>query len=195
MRWSVFFIFAYVFLAIETGLDVLLEFGQVAPSFMLVLAVFIGLSAPRTSVIWSMLALGLLTDVTRDYSTVDQQVLRLIGPATLGYLAGAVVVLQLRPMVYRDSVIALVVMVFVVGIFVYLVTVAMLTIRSLPFLPWSIGDPIAGWSAASELVTRFSELVYCAIVAVPLGILLLRTEKLWAFQLAKGSRNRRPFKL
>lgn len=178
MRWSVFFIFAYVFLAVEAGLDRLLAYGGVSPSFLLVLGVFVGLSAPKMTVVWSMLILGLLTDLTHDYTMADQQILWLIGPATLGYLCGALVVLQLRALVVRESAIALAVMVFVVGVFVYLVVVAMLTLRG---LPWPTANPIADWSAADELAQGFFKLLYSAILALPLGLVLTKTEPLLAF--------------
>ena len=185
MRWSVFFVFAYLLLALETGLDKLLVYGTATPSLLLILAVFVGLSAPPMTVVWSMLILGLLTDLTRSYDTADQQTLWLIGPAAVGYLCGALTILQLRALVVRDSLIALAVMVFVVGVFIYLVTVAMLTLRGLP-LPWSIGEPIAHWSPAGELVSRFGELVYCAVVTFPLGLVLFKTERIWGFQVSKG---------
>ena len=185
MRWSVFFAFAYLLLALEMGLDKLLVYGGTAPGFLLILAVFVGFSAPTMTITWSMLVLGLLTDLTRSYDTVDQGTLWLVGPATLGYLCGAVAILQLRALVFRDSVIALAVMVFIVGIFIHLVTVAMLTMRGLP-LPWSIGATITNWSAPDELVSRFAELVYCAVAAFPLGWILMRTEPLWGFQAARS---------
>ena len=186
MRWTVFFVFAYLFLALETGLDKLLAYNNASPSFLLVLAVFVGLSAPRTAVVWSLLILGLLTDLTGSYYTVKQESLWLIGPAALGYLCGAVVILQLRGLVYRDSAIALAVMVFVIGIFVCLVTIAVLALRGLPWLPWSIGDPIADWSAAAALAQAFGELVYCALAALPLGLILTRTARVWGFQTSKA---------
>ena len=71
MRWTVFFVFAYLFLALETGLDKLLAYNHASPSFLLVLAVFVGLSAPRTAVVWALLVLGLLTDLTGDYDTAQ----------------------------------------------------------------------------------------------------------------------------
>ena len=52
MRWSVFFVFAYLLLALETGLDKLLAYGTTTPSLLLILAVFVGLSAPPMTV-WS----------------------------------------------------------------------------------------------------------------------------------------------
>jgi len=188
MRWSVFVIFAYLFLALEVGLDRLLHYGPVAPSFLLILGVFIGLSAPPMTAIWSMLILGLLTDLSRGYTTSDQQAFWLIGPAALAYLCGGLAMLQLRGLVFRHSVIAMAVMVFVVGVFTYLVTVAMLTLRS---LPWPLGDPIADWSATDRLVRAFSELVYCAFLAVPLGLVLARTEAMWGFIGGKGRTHQR----
>jgi len=183
MRWTVFLIFAYLFLAVEIGLDRLLEYGGVSPSFLLILGVFVGLSAPRMTVVWTMLILGLLTDLTYGHTMSDGRLLWLTGPATLGYLCGALVVLQLRALVVRESAISLAVMVFVVGVFVHLVVVAILTLRG---LPWPTASPIADWSAADELAGRFFELLYSAILALPLGFVLARTEPLFAFLAGKS---------
>ena len=177
MRWSVFLFFVYLFLAVETGLDKLLAYSEVSPSFLLILGVFVGLSAPTMTVVWSMLILGLLTDLTHGHTMADDRVLWLIGPATLGYLCGALVILQLRALVVRESAIALGVMVFVVGVFIYLVVVAMLTLRG---LPWPTASPIADWSAADELAHGFFKLIYSAILALPLSLALTKTEPLLA---------------
>ena len=182
MRWSVFLIFAYLCLALEVGLDTLLHYNGVAPSFVLILAVFVGLAAPQMTVIWCMLVLGLLTDLTRSHATAQQQVLWLVGPATLGYLCAGFVMLQLRSLVLRDSLISLAVMVFVAGLFARLVTVAVLTLRG---LSWFAADPVVNGSA-DLLVKSFGELVYSAIVALPVGMALMRSRPLWGFASSKG---------
>ena len=105
MNWIVFAIFAYIALALETGLGTLLAIpGPTGPSpgFVLILAVFIGLMAPSIAAAWGMLILGALIDLqTGDLGYP------LIGPAALAYLVGAFAALQLRAMVLRQSIITL----------------------------------------------------------------------------------------
>lgn len=174
MNWLIFAVAAYLMLALEVGLRTLLAVpgpDGVAPSFVLILAVYIGLMAPASVVPWAMLALGVLIDLRPG---ADPAV-TILGPAALGHLAGAAVILHLRALVFRESVISLAALVLVTGIFIQLVAVALYTARGLT------GEPIAGWNAADQLVHRFLMLVYSALAAVPVGLLLLRTTPVWGF--------------
>jgi len=189
MRWAVFCLFAFIMLALELGLKVLLGIPDaqgVTPSFLLILAVFVAMSAPRQTAAWAALAAGLVVDLTQPFQTdppltvgggvVD---LALLGPAGLGYLAGALVTFELRGLVFRDSAVAFSAMVFAAGLFVQLVVVGLITMRGFAWVP---GEPIAAWSAADELVHRFFQLLYTAGLAVPVGFVLLRSDPLWGFR-------------
>lgn len=183
MNWLIFIISAYLLLALQEGLRTLLTIGDVSPNFILVLAVFVGMMAPGHVVPWALLALGVLMDLQPG----PVREATLIGPAALGYLAGSYVVLQLRTMMFRESVLALGVLVLAVGVFVELVTVAVLTARGLSVLT---GEPIAGWSAPDQLVHRFLALLYTAVLALPIGAVLFKTAPLWAFAVrARGERH------
>lgn len=186
MRWTIFVIFAFAALVLELGLRNLLKLelaGNASPSFVLILAVFVAMWAPPRVALWSGLILGLLLDLNNPFVENGSEY-ALIGPAALGYVLGAYAVVQLRGLVYRDSPFALAALVFVGGIFVHLLIVAVLTLRGLPILAY----PIPDWHAAPQLYQRFWELLYTAIVAVPLGFILLRTMPLWAFEGVKSSR-------
>jgi len=179
MNWLVFAVFGCVALMAQVGLKPiwLIELsavGDLSPSVLLVLLVYIGLHAPTWPVMWAALAMGLAAEVTA--TPMPDAVL--LGPRTLGFLAGAYAILQLRSMVFRESLLAFLVLVLIVGLFVELVTVALLTARG---IPWPLGEPIPGWSAADELVHRFLELLYTAGLAIPLGLLLFRTRRAWGF--------------
>lgn len=177
MNWLVFGLAAYFTLALEVGLRTLLAVpgpDGVAPSLLLVLAIYIGLMAPSHVVPWAMLALGVLVDLRP--GTAPE--LTLIGPAALGYLAGAGVILHLRSLVFRESVVTLTALVFATGLFIQLVIVALYTARGLPMLT---GQPVEGWRAADQLVHRFFVLLYSTAVAIPLGAALLRTTPIWGF--------------
>lgn len=170
MNWLVFVITSYVFLLLQVGLSPLLgvpDAQGASPNFLLILAVFIGLSAQTKTVAWGMLTLGIIANLLPGPEPTGI----ILGPVALGYLAGAFAVLQLRTLVFRESVVSLAIMVLIVGIFIQLVTVALYTGRGLPFL---LNQTIPNWSASNELVQRFWELLYSAIAAVPLGFILIR---------------------
>ncbi len=187
MNWLAFTLVAYIFLAMQAGLASLLGMPDaqgVMPNFLLIFAVYIGLMAPTRTVAWGMLTLGLLANLL----TVPVPDGIILGPEALGFLAGAFAVLQLRTLLFRESVITLAIMVFFVGIFIHLVTVALYTGRGLPFL---LGDPVPGWSASYQLVRRFFELLYSAAAAVPIGFVLMRGKSFFNF--ASAPRNERMY--
>ena len=179
MRWPVFAIFVFVLLAFQEGLKGLWVIADVTPGFLLILAVYLALSAPAATAKWACLIIGLLVDLTTTYP-LDGRLdgLVLIGPACLGFLMGAVVILELRGLVFRDSPVALPLMVFTAGIFVHLVIVALLTVRG---LSWVLSEPIAGFSPALDLWYRFWQLVYSSAVALPLGFVLFMLDSWWGF--------------
>jgi len=185
----IFAIFAYVALSLQVMLSNLLVWGDrgVMPSFLMILAVFIGLYAPTLAVAWAMLILGLLADLTQSYMTAGGTLVWLPGPSALGFLMGCFAIMQLRSMMYRDSAVALTAMVFLVGVFIQLTTVAMLTLRAMPGMP---SDPIANWSATDELVRRFKELVYTTVMSLPLGLALVRSVRVWGFEPMKNKSHR-----
>ena len=177
MNWLIFAIVTYVMLILEVGLRTLLGLpgpAGVHPSFLLVLGVYVALMAPAQVVPWVMLVLGVLVDLGPGPSPE----MTIVGPAALGYLVGGYVVLQLRSLVFRESVITLAALVFAAGIFVQLVVVVLYTARG---LPWLTAQPMPGWNAADQLVHRFFQLLYTTALAVPLGALLLRTSVIWGF--------------
>jgi len=190
MNWIVFAIAAYLLYIAETGLRELLAVDLawvgvgVAPSFLLVLLVFVAVSATPRALAWTALVLGALVDLSTVYGSggaaSDMVVL---GPSALGFLVGGYVGIQLRGLVFRESVATHAVLTFVVGLFAHLVAVALLTARGLPM---PLGQPVPGFSAADEMVRRFFSLLYTAILALPLSYVLLRTTPVWGFVAGHG---------
>jgi hypothetical protein len=188
MNWLIFAILAYLALALEVGLGSLLHIGYVTPSFLLILAAFIGISAPPSTVMWSFLVIGLLGDLTHPYATADGITdMVLIGPTAIGYLFAAYAILQTRGMFYRESTTTLAVMVGVAGVCMNLGAVALLSFRGLPLLT---AEPPPGFFAADELVRRFWQLLYTGALAVPIGFVLWRLEPIFGFDYAKGHHSR-----
>ena len=191
MRWLVFILFALVFLAVELGLRAWITlpvgpYRAAAPSLLLILGVFVSLHAYRPVAVTAMLLLGVATDLTQaigNLETAQTQAIFLLGPAALGFLLGAYVVLQFRTMMFHDSPITLAVMTLVAGLFVQLVLVAIITLRGV--LPT---DSVPDWQATSQLVQRAVSVIYAAVLALPLGLLLGRLKRLWLFE---GGQSRR----
>ena len=194
MRWPVFCLFVFLALVFQLGLRTLLRdpFGIDAgePQFLLILGVFIGLSAPGKVTPWAWLILGALVDLANPVPVrlaMRETQTTLLGPACLGYLLGGYAVWQLRPLVVRDSPLAVAFVAFCAGMLVQLAIVATLSVRGLPW-PWLAEEQIASFRAADELVRRFLELIYTTLFAIPLGALLIRLRPMWGFPTAKGGR-------
>ena len=156
MRWLVFTIFAYLAFALDQGLSVLwsdlLGGWSAAPSLMLIYAVFIALWAPPRATYIAWLILGILTDLSIPRGVagaVDgNESFWVLGPATLGYLLGAYAAVETRTLFLRESPLALAALTFFSGIFVHLLTIAILTWRGVHF---PLGEPLAGWSGTSQI--------------------------------------------
>ncbi len=176
MNWLIFSLTAYLVLALEKGFRALWGIPDetgVTPSLTLILMVFIGLSAAPMSVAWAALILGVLVDLQPTTGAIA-----ILGPAAIGYLVGAYAVVQLRNLLFRESILTLAIMVFAVGLFVNLTEVAIYSFRGLSFLA---ADPMPEWSAFDELARRFVALLYSAVVALPMGWLLFKLQPLWGF--------------
>jgi rod shape-determining protein MreD len=179
MNWLVFTLISYLAVTVQRGMRPVwmidsVSLGDVSPSLLLITLVFVTLHAPNWPALWGALTLGVLAEVLA--TPMPEAVL--LGPHTLGFLAGGYAILQLRGMVFRQSLLAFVVLVMIAGLFVQLVAVALLTARG---IPWPLGEPVPGWSAADQLVERFLDLLYTAALAVPLGWALFRTTPIWGF--------------
>jgi len=187
MNWLTFILAAFLAWAFQLGLHGLWaipDAGGVAPSLLLIVMVFVALHAAATPAAWAGLLVGLTVDLLPGpvpvapvgRATAAQEV---IGPAAVGYLLGAYAVVQLRGLVFRESPLTLCLMVFAAGVVVELCVVTLYSIRGLGFVP---AEPVANWSAFGELGRRLLQTVYSAVVALPIGWLLVRSRRYWAFR-------------
>ncbi|MHC4219084.1 MAG: rod shape-determining protein MreD [Planctomycetota bacterium] len=104
MRWVVFIVFALLGLVFDTGLNEVLrieKLGNIRPGLCGVVAVFVALSAPRTTALWACLVLGLLLDLSHPLTVAENRVVYLIGPYALGFALGGWLVIAGRAMVFR----------------------------------------------------------------------------------------------
>jgi cell shape-determining protein MreD len=184
MRWGVFAIFALAVLSIDAGLSDVLRIEslwEIRPNLCGVLAVFVALSAPRIAALWGCLVIGLLLDLSVEYTTGGNRAVFLVGPYALGLLAGGWLVLRARTMVFRRRALTIGVMTMASLLLAQAIIVFLLFLRSRSWYP---GGPIH-WpdtSVGIELFRRILIAVYSGLAAIPCGWLLVRTLPLWGFQ-------------
>lgn len=178
MRWPVFAITVYLLLALQmsvaSAMRLELSAGVVEPRLMLPLLVFVGLSAAPQVAIIAAGVMGLALDATTVWPLAEGQGLTVLGPYALGYLAAAAVLLQVRPMVFRQHPLAFAVMIVLAGAAVQLVVVGIFSIRI-----WY--DPLAEFSATRELFVRSLSLGYSAVVGAALSLPLVGAAPLFGF--------------
>ena len=184
MRWGVFAIFALAVLSIDAGLSDVLRIEslwEIRPNLCGVLAVFVALSAPRIAALWGCFVIGLLLDLSVEYTTGGNRGVFLVGPYTLGLMAGGWLVLRARTMVFRRRALTIGVMTLASLLLAQTIIVILLVLRSRSWYP---GGPIH-WPDTDlgiELLRRILIAVYSGLAAVPGGWLLVRTLPLWGFQ-------------
>jgi len=179
MRWPVLIFAALFAMALDTALLHVLAIGPVVPSTLPALAVFVALSAPRRTVLWCSLWLGLLVDLTSPQVAEGARPLHLIGPWALGYLFAANILLPLRTMVFRRNPLTVAVLSAVLVVAAAVVATLLWSMRV-----WydDAFVPFGGRSAMTELLWSVPRALGCAIVALPVAWLLIRTAPIWGFQ-------------
>ena len=193
MRWTSFVIAAYVVMALEVGLAqhiaIDTSWGPAAPSFALVLAVFISLHAPIRTAVLACGILGLLVDLAASPYTLAEpataHTVTLIGPYALGYAAGGYLVILMRPMLIRRHPMALAVMSLLAGAEVHLVVLALLWVRQ-----WY--EPLAAFHAVEQLSPRALGLLYTSGLAIFLAFPLSWSAGTFAFPTPQRNTLRAP---
>ena len=176
MNKLLFVIVAYVLLVLQLGLENLwsipvgIASRTVGPDLLLILLVFVGMQAGAGAAVWSGVLLGLVSGLVRQPE--------MLGPTALGYVLGALVLLQMRNMVFRESSLTHAICCLVAGTFTYLAEALLIGLRGVPLVP---GDLPAGWSATAAFLEGFIQLAFTAALCVPLAAVLLRTKRLWQF--------------
>jgi len=180
MNWLLFAILAYLGYALQLVLAPLWPMSGHEPLVLLILLVFIGLQAPAMAVAWSAVLLGLCVDIQ-----LQQHEPGLIGPWALGFLAAGYALVQLRNLLFRDSMFTIGIMTLIAGIFALLVATTLHALRD------NIGilgnEPVEGFKAANQLYRGFFTLLNTAVFAIPLGYVLLKSRAIWSFS-ARSSR-------
>lgn len=182
MRWPVFAAFAFLTLGLELSLRnvlVLRSVGNVAPSFVAVLAVFVAFFAPRTGVVWACWILGLLLDLCTDLPHGPDRAGPLLGAHALGFAFGGYVVVQIRPMLFRGRALTLAVMTVVFVIAAELVVVFIYAVHG-----WYPGEQL-GWADTTiggEMLRRLGIAAYSGVLAFLMAPVLRWSIPLWSFR-------------
>lgn len=179
MNWLTFSILTYLGYALQLVLAPRWPMQGHEPMVLMILLVFIGLQAPAMSVAWSAILLGILMDMLQQQHTPG-----LVGPWAIGFLAAGYALVQLRNLLFKDSMFTIGIMTLIAGIFAMLVATTLHTLRGIPLLG---NDPVADFKAANQLYQGFFTLLNTAVFAVPMGYALLKSRELWGFT-GRGSR-------
>ena len=166
MNWLVVGILSWIALGMERGLKDAFQLGDsaIAPSFIVVLVVYIAAWARRPQALVLGLLIGLAADLLADHSTAPQgDVLTIVGPEAIGMLLAAYTVSIMRAWMLRSSSLAIGVM--------SIIACAVSGVLGLTLLKMhNMAEALALGPASSELGQRMGTALYSGIVAVPLAM-------------------------
>jgi cell shape-determining protein MreD len=177
MRWPVFAIFAFVFVVLQLSLRnamTLHSMGGISPDIVGCMAAYVALFAHRHAALWACWLLGIAMDLAPQERAVNYY---LIGEHALGYVFGALAILQLRTMVFRRRAMTagFMTLVFLAG--ASIVAVFIMSVRS-----WYTPETFLHGGAFGELLRRLAIALYSGVVGIAVGWLLNVTIPLWGFQ-------------
>ena len=182
MNWITFLIVAWLAFGVQMGFDAFrLAPGDISPSFVIPLIVFVALSAPARHALWAALLLGLLIDLTWLVPRTDGGEAIVVGPHALGALLATQLVLSVRGMVIRRHFLTLVILSMVSAAVVAAVVVAFMTVRDI------YGDPIE-FRPTGELVSRLLGAVYTGGGALAWALVTRLIEPGFQFHHDRGMR-------
>jgi cell shape-determining protein MreD len=184
MRWWILLIMAIIAVGLDTGLVgvfTLRGLGHATPSIAACLLGFVALQARPRAALWAAFVIGLMLDLSPGSSGAAGGV-PIIGPRTLGSIAAAQVVLLLRPVVFRRRVVTVAVIAGVAAACIGLGSASVETIRW--WAPWT--HALAPPPAGARMLTIAGSSVYTVLLGIPVGAILLGTNRWWRFGAAPG---------
>lgn len=181
MNWIVIAIMGWVAMGLDTGLAGALELGNsgISPSFVIVLAVFVGLAAPPIQAVWTCLLLGLFVDLISPMSLhmPAGASVTIVGPYAIGFVLMGQFLLAMRSMLMRQNPLTMALMAFGGFLIVHVFVSAAYTLRG-------FYDPIA-WDLSAELIRRLAVAVYTGVIAFPLALVLVPLAPLLGMQIGQ----------
>lgn len=167
MNWVVFGLFAWLMLGLESGFRQALQIGDlnIAPSFVIILLVFVALWARPIHALWAGLLLGAALDMLNLVTTKSGEETAILGPWALGGLVAAYTVLNFRVMMFRRNPLTMAFLCAVAGGIASIIAMAILALRA-------FYDPIVILSASRELGQRLGSAVYTGVISIAIGPVL-----------------------
>lgn len=180
MSWGVFIIIAWVALGCEWGLRDALALGStpIAPSFVLVLAVFVSMWAPAAQALTACLALGLALDLLAQVPA-GEGMRTVVGPHALGLLLTGYTIITSRTLVFRRNLQTAVILTLLGGLIAAIVATLLLALRS------AYGDIQPG-RAGTRLLHGFASAGASALLAIVLIPLLSLASGALGFRRARA---------
>lgn len=181
MRWSVYAVAILIAASLDASVGSLFAVGELRGQFLPAVVVFALLAAPRKLGVRIAMLGGLVADLLSPVVLPTQEVLIVPGPRALGFALGALAVIQLRSLLYRQNPLAGSAATFVFSLLAAVAFVFIFSIRSLVLdggAPWWPG------SGAGEVWRRFLGAIGDGILALPTLWLLGKTRSIWAFTTA-----------
>jgi rod shape-determining protein MreD len=167
MRWTSFFILAYMALGLQTGISAAMQWQGAGPNLVLIAVVFVAMNAPREAALLSAFLLGAMQDLTSQGA---------MGLYSFSYGLAAIMVASGAKNLYREHPLTHVTLTLAAGI----LTAAVLSIHG-----WLRLRP-----AGEPFTPLFYTAVYSAILAPFVLGLLQRGRRIFRFQ-----RGRRPARI
>jgi rod shape-determining protein MreD len=185
MSWITFAVALWAALGLELGLRPAPELGGsgIAPSFVVILVVFIAMHAPAVTVLGAALFAGLMLDLTHTVpleTAADS--ITIVGPYALGMMAGAYAVVVTRSLVMQHNILTYGFLAFLASMVLAVVTVTLFTLRS-------YYDPF-DFAPGAQLMSRTGAALFTALVAIVLVPALRLTTPLFGFPPGSLSRRR-----
>ncbi|MDG2094539.1 MAG: rod shape-determining protein MreD [Phycisphaerales bacterium] len=187
MRWLVFVIAAFIAVALDSGFSSIFTLRGawfLTPSFAACLLAFVALLGPPVVVVWAAWFLGMLADLSPGLGESGGG-LHVIGPHALGYPLGAWLVLNFRTWMFRRRVTTVAMLTFVCVLAAGVVQIAIGILRF--WLPWAGGGLVP--FGLGEILHECGNAAYSAILAIPVGWLLLQTLPMWRFDYGTSRRS------
>jgi hypothetical protein len=178
MRWSIYILAVLLAAAFDASFGSVLSIGSMRGQALPAVVVFALLSAPRRVGVRLAMAAGLVADLLAPVALPSEAALVVPGPRILGFALGALAVIPLRGLLYRQNPLSGAAATFVFSLLSAVGFVFLWSVRSLVLdggAPWWPG------SGAGEVLLRLLGAVGDAVVALPVLWLLGKTRPLWGF--------------
>lgn len=164
MNWIVFGVVAWIFLGFESGFREALQVGHtnIAPSFVLILLVFVSLWAKPIHALWAAFILGASLDMLNQIPTRGGETISILGPWTLGCMSASYTVLNFRVMMFRRNPLTIAFLCAVGGGIASIVALAFISLRA-------FYDDIIPVPATTNLFQHAASAFYTGALALLIG--------------------------